>query len=203
MHPLHHHLITYQLSDLRPTQAAIGMHEVEQKRLEWKALKKADKKNLIESHWFPSVIGPGGIYFIVDHHHLGRALHLEGQETVRLTVLKDLSWLDVATFWRTMEFSQLVHPYDASGKRIKFSQLPKSIANLQDDPFRSLAGIIRQNGGYAKAAVPFAEFLWADYFRQRLKKSEAQQFTKALLSKAMKLARASDARYLPGWIGSA
>ena len=90
MHPLHHHLITYQLSDLRPTQAAIGMHEVEQKRLEWKALKKADKKNLIESHWFPSVIGPGGIYFIVDHHHLGRALHLEGQETVRLTVLKDL-----------------------------------------------------------------------------------------------------------------
>jgi len=202
MNPLHHHLVTHELSELRPTQAAVGMYEVELKRKQWKSLKKTERKNLIDNHWFPSVIGPEGKYFIVDHHHLGMALHIEGQEKIRLTVLKDLSWLNVDTFWRTLEFSQLVHPYDANGQRIKFSQIPKSIAKLQDDPFRSLAGILRQSGGYAKADIPFAEFLWADYLRQNFKKSEVEKITKPLVAKALKLSKTVEARYLPGWVGS-
>lgn len=32
-------------------------------------------------------------YVEVDHHHLGMALHKEGQKTAQLTVLKDLSRL--------------------------------------------------------------------------------------------------------------
>jgi hypothetical protein len=175
------------------------MHEVELKRKQWKSIKKKERKNLIDSHWFPSVIGPEGKYFIVDHHHLGMALYIEGQEKIRLTVLKDLSWLNVDMFWRTLEFSQLVHPYNANGQRIKFSQIPKSIAKLQDDPFRSLAGILRQSGGYAKADIPFAEFLWADYLRQHFNKSEVEKITKPLVARAVKLAKTAEARYLPGW----
>ena len=117
MHPTHHHLITARLSHIKPTQATVGMYEVQLKREEWKSLKKSERKELIATHWFPSVIGPGGEYYIVDHHHLGVALHLEEHESVQLTVLKDLSWLSEETFWKTMEFSKLAHPYDASERR--------------------------------------------------------------------------------------
>lgn len=201
MHPVHHHLVVQDLAALRPTQAAVGMHEVQHKRQEWRALKKSERKALIESHWFPSVLGPGNRYFIVDHHHLGMALHLEGQPQVQVTVLRDLSWLDLDTFWRTMEFSQLAHPYGADGRRMAFSKLPKSIDQLKDDPYRSLAGLLRQQGGYAKVDVPFSEFLWADYLRQHFKKSEVQDLTKPVLAKALKLAKLASARYLPGWCG--
>ena len=93
MTPLHHHIVQAKLADLIPTQGAIGYVEVDQKRAEWQRLSKKLRQALIARHWFPSVIGPEGRYYIVDHHHLGMALHKEGQKTAQLTVLKDLSWL--------------------------------------------------------------------------------------------------------------
>jgi hypothetical protein len=42
--------------------------------------------------------------------------------------------------------------------------LPKTVAGLIDDPFRSLAGELRRAGGFAKDTTPFSEFLWADFF---------------------------------------
>ncbi len=44
-----------------------------------------------------------------------------------------------------------------------YKDLPKTVAKLVDDPFRSLAGELRRAGGYAKDAEPFSEFLWADF----------------------------------------
>ena len=198
MHPTHTHLITARLSHLKPTQATVGMHEVQLKREESRSLKKSERKELIANHWFPGVIGPGGEYYIVDHHHLGVALNLEEHESVQLTVPKDLAWLSEEPFWKTMEFSQLAHPYDSNGKRISFSQIPKSIGKLKDDPFRSLAEVTRQHGAYAKIDVPLTEFLWADYFRLHFKKAEIQKITKQLIAKANKLAKLPEARYLPG-----
>jgi hypothetical protein len=32
-----------------------------------------------------------------------------------------------------------------------------------NDPFRGLAGELRNKGGYAKDLTPFEEFLWADF----------------------------------------
>jgi hypothetical protein len=92
MHPEHHHVIKTSLNNIRPTQAVVGYQEVKLKRKEWAELSDQKRDELIDSHWFPSVIGPENKYYIVDHHHLGLALHEENQETVLLTVLKDLSW---------------------------------------------------------------------------------------------------------------
>ena len=184
-----------------PTQGAIGYIEVSQKRAEWQLLSKKMRQALIAQHWFPSVLGPEGRYYILDHHHLGVALHEEGQKTVQLTVLEDLSWLELETFWRVMEFHQWAHLYDETGKRIAFHQLPSSVSELKDDPYRSLAGLARKAGAFAKEITPFSEFLWADYFRQRIKKQRVQQSMDVAVVFALKLAKHPEASYLPGWVG--
>jgi hypothetical protein len=94
-----------------------------------------------------------------------------------------------------------MHPYDAEGHRRDYSEIPKRITDLVDDPFRSLAGELRRMGGFAKDTTPFSEFLWADFLRRRLKRKFVEkEFVKAK-AQAFKLAKSADANYLPGWCG--
>jgi hypothetical protein len=75
------------------------------------------------------------------------------------------------------------------------------VADLKDDPFRSLAGELRRAGGFAKDTTPFSEFLWADYLRRRLpRKTVDSDFEKAL-EKGLTLVKSHEAIYLPGWCG--
>jgi hypothetical protein len=195
------HLIDAELESLRPTQMTVGYHEVTAKRDHWQTLDKKGRANAIATHWFPAVLGPQKDYFVVDHHHLGLALIEEGVKKVKVMVLRDLSWLDPVIFWRMMEHNQWVHPFGADGSRYEYEHLPKTLNDLADDPYRSLAGELRRAGGYAKDATPFSEFLWADYLRPKIAaKLIKKDFTKALKN-ALTLAHEQDARYLPGWSG--
>lgn len=202
MQAVHHHVIKVSLDEILPTQVAVGYSEVKLKRKEWENLSANKKEDLVDSHWFPSIIGPSQKYYIVDHHHLGLALHEEGQKKVLLTVLKDLSWLDMETFWKVMEFSQWVHPYDENGKRIAYSDIPLHISQLKDDPYRSLAGLARNHGAYAKETTPFTEFMWADYYRLHIKKSLILESMDQAIQMACEISKKSEASYLPGWSGS-
>jgi hypothetical protein len=197
----HHHFIEVDLDKLRPTQLTAGFAEVAQKRAEWARLTKKARRSLLESHWFPSVLGPRGRYHIVDHHHLGLALIEEGVERVRVMVLADLSYLSIATFWRVMEHQSWAHPFDQTGERRGFDAIPMQIAQLVDDPYRSLAGFLRGAGGYAKDASPYAEFLWADYLRPLITRAQVERSMDVALRDALGLAKSPLARYLPGWTG--
>lgn len=197
----HHHFVEARLLDLRPTQMTAGFAEVASKRREWDGLSKKDRKQLLASHWFPAVLGPRGRSYIVDHHHLGLALHEEGVERVKLMVLDDLSWLATTIFWRVMEQRNWVHPFDDGGKRRPYTDIPARLTDLVDDPHRSLAGLLRGAGGFAKDTSPFAEFLWADYLRPHISRSQIRKSADIALREAQGLARSPLARYLPGWSG--
>jgi hypothetical protein len=96
-----------------------------------------------------------------------------------------------------------VYPYDAKGQRRHFREIPKTVADLKDDPFRSLAGELRRVGGFAKDTTPFSEFLWADFLRRRLSRKNVEADFEKTLEKALALAKSKDAVYLPGWCGAA
>jgi len=194
-------LITCKLEKLHPTQLTVDMAEVATKREAWTKLKRKERAAALDKHWFPCVLGPDERYYITDHHHFGLALLLEEVKSVSLLMLKDLSFVERSTFWNVMAFNQWVHPYDARGLRRTYEAIPRKITDLQDDPYRSLAGLLRMAGGYAKDATPFSEFLWADFFRSRIGSDVVSQPNAKLLSKAMGLARSQEARYLPGWVG--
>jgi hypothetical protein len=92
-------------------------------------------------------------------------------------------------------------PFDPQGRRRDFADIPKTVLQLKDDPFRSLAGELRRAGGFAKDTTPFSEFLWADFFRRKIKRKTVEADFAAAIERALRLARSEEAEYLPGWCG--
>ena len=92
----------------------------------------------------PIVIGPGGAFYITDRHHLARALYDLGEATTYCKVLDNLSGLQPDAFWKHMEDSNGVYLKDDQGNVITPRDLPTSIRELRNDPFRSLAGAVRE-----------------------------------------------------------
>jgi hypothetical protein len=189
------------IASLRPTQITVGMREVHDKRKHWQNLPAKKKPEYLGHHMIPVILGPKERHYVIDHHHLARALHDEGVESVLVVVIKDLRKIDRSSFWTVLDHHSWVYPYDAQGRRREFSDLPKSVADLKDDPFRSLAGGLRRAGGFAKDTTPFSEFLWADFLRQRVKRSLVENDFERAIKEALKVAKDMDADYLPGWCG--
>ncbi|MGA8713948.1 MAG: ParB-like protein [Roseiarcus sp.] len=194
-------LHTTPILSLRPTQITLGMVEVHQKRDAWRQKSAQDLTRFLESHMVPTIVGLGGAHYLIDHHHLARALYETGVESVFVTVVADLSRLTADHFWNMMDFHGWTHPYDGRGRRRPFSDLPRTVRSMEDDPYRSLAGELRTIGGFAKDSTPFSEFLWADFLRPRIKLKAIKADFNAALSLALALSKTPDADYLPGWCG--
>jgi hypothetical protein len=94
-----------------------------------------------------------------------------------------------------------MHPFDDQGHRRPYVDIPKSVSDLVDDPFRSLAGELRRMGGFAKDTTPFSEFLWADALRRRIRRTEVEKNFGHALEVALQFAKSMDADFLPGWCG--
>ncbi|HXW50181.1 MAG TPA: ParB-like protein [Xanthobacteraceae bacterium] len=194
-------LTTVAINDLRPTQITVGIREVKAKRRHWRELAAEEGGVFLGKHLIPVVLGPKQLPYVIDHHHLARALHEEGVKEVAVTHIANLSKLDQDAFWTVMDNRSWMHPFDSNGKRRHYEDIPKRVTELVDDPYRSLAGELRRAGGFAKDTTPFSEFLWADFLRRRLKRKTVERDFDRAIEKAMKLAKSKDADYLPGWCG--
>jgi hypothetical protein len=189
------------IDELHPTQITVGMREVKAKRARWREESKEKAGEFLGKHMIPVVLGPKGIHYVIDHHHLARALHDEKVEHVLCTVVHNFDKLDRETFWFTLDCRALMHPFDARGRRRGYEDIPRSVSKLVDDPYRSLAGELRRAGGFAKDTTPFSEFLWADFFRSRIKRRRIEEDFARAMEKALQLAKSEEANYLPGWCG--
>ena len=189
------------LADLRPTQMSIGFAEVVDKRAQWRERVKSDGPDFLGSHMIPVVIGPKKVPWAIDHHHLARALLEEGVEHVLVSVVARLDQLDQHTFLTFMDNRNWLHPFNAKGERCGYSDIPKKLSKLTDDPYRSLAGKVRRLGGYAKTDIPYSEFLWADFFRHLIDATLLEVDMKKATVKGVKLAHSAQANYLPGFCG--
>ena len=189
------------ITDLRPTQITVGMREVKAKRQSWRNRDENKRPDFLGSHMIPVIRGPKDRIYVVDHHHLARALHDEGEKTVAVSTFADLHMLDTDEFWNFLDCRAWMHPVDSDGKRQSYKALPKTVADLADDPFRSLAGELRRAGGFAKDTTPFSEFIWADFLRRRIKRGLVEDDFSAALEQALSLAKSHDADYMPGWCG--
>ncbi len=194
--------LSVSVKDLRPTQMTVGVREVEIKRRQWRSADDVERTKLLRRHVVPAVLGPKERIYIVDHHHFARALLEEKAGGVGVYIQADLSHLAKSEFWTFLDNSDWCHAYDADGKRCALSDIPKSLPDLVDDPFRSLVAELIRAGGCAKTGVPFFEFLWADFLRRRIKPQLVEtDFGSALVS-ALELAKGADAKSLPGWSGA-
>src|SRR5271168_892297 len=188
-------LTTVAIADLRPTQITVGMREVLAKRKRWRETRNKKGEKFLGRHMIPVICGPKKRNYVIDHHHLARALHDEGQKDVAVTVIADLSKLEPDAFWTVMDNRSWMHPFDAKGERRHYKDIPKSMTELVDDPFRSLAGELRRVGGFAKDTTPFSEFLWADFLRRKMSSKAVDENFEKAIEKSLVLAKSQDAVY--------
>jgi hypothetical protein len=206
------------LSELHPTQASVGMTEVRirSKKLKQEIERSSEdflsylrRQNRVE----PVVIGPSNVFYLTDGHHLARALYDLGQKMAYCKVLDNVSNLQPDAFWKYMEDNNEVYLKDYQGSVIAPSDLPTSIGELHNDPFRSLAGAVRESCGFRNDNKDgpdgnYLEFEWADYLRAHWAQTSIEvsdidaHFDRAIQA-ALQLATQNEAARLPGYTGRA
>lgn len=188
-----------QIKSLCPTQLTVGFLEVESKRKRLAALAAKDQAEFLDDHPMPVVIGPGTKLYITDHHHLARAAFDLKIDQACFEVEEDLSSMSQDKFWAEMDRQSWVHPLDHNGVRHRYETIPKTLDKLVDDVYRSVAGFVRDAGGYDKTHTAFAEFIWADYFRRNIPIEDVTEDFKAAVKRGIELARSPLAKRIPGF----
>lgn len=190
------------LQDLHPTQLTVGMVVVHDKRKHLAGMSASDRRSYMEAHPMPAVVGPQGKLYITDHHHLGRAALDAAVPTGFFLVEADLSKHAGESFWKEMNENLWVHPLDQNGVRHTYSMIPDKLDKLVDDVYRSLAGYVRDAGGYDKTPTAFAEFIWADFFRRNVAIETVRSDFQAAVQAGISLAHGKWAKRIPGYNGN-
>ena len=148
-----------KLSELKPTQNAVGFDEVNDKTARYSAKSKGDLKDYLLVHSVPVVIGNGGGIYLTDHHHMANALWKTaegenkagidtGSARVVVTVQYNRANLTGYHFWKAMHQLRLVYLFDNyGGGPIRPKDLCTHIKDLTNDPYRSLAWAFRTRYG--------------------------------------------------------
>ena len=187
------------LKELHPTQLTVGLIVVADKRKHLAGMKPADRQDFMKAHPMPAVVGPQGKLYITDHHHLGRAALEAGLTTGFFLVDDDLSKCTLEAFWKEMNENLWVHPLDDNGVRHCYSTIPESLNKLVDDVYRSLAGYVRDQGGFDKTPTAFAEFIWADFFRRNIAIETVRSDFQTAVRAGIQLAQSKWAKNIPGY----
>jgi hypothetical protein len=91
--------------DLRPTQITVGMREVKAKRKSWREEGTKKGQDFLGKHLIPVILAPKGRHYVIDHHHLARALHDEGVKDVAVTVISSVQLPQASYLTSTPEAS--------------------------------------------------------------------------------------------------
>ncbi|WP_420473354.1 ParB-like protein [Noviherbaspirillum sp. ST9] len=186
------------LATLHPTQSAVGMIQVEER-----AARMTGDTDFVRStarRPIPVVQGPDGHFYLTDSHHLASVLVRVGAQRATAQVIGRFD--NSATFWQEMQARRWVYLYDAKGKPIEPSALPRRLVDMADDPYRALAGYAQDAGYYRKTDAYFMEFHWARYFGDRMgwRPIDRLNLLEAMQA-AEVLACQPEARDLPGYPG--
>jgi hypothetical protein len=213
-----------QLGQLRPTQNAVGMDEVNHKvaRLGKKSGKKLE--GYLLERPIPVIIGRTDKYYLIDHHHLAvSVLRSHGDIAVPVEVVRNWAPITGFHFWKAMAKHHWLYPFAADGGGpVPVDSMAKHLEELGNDLYRSVAWVARTHYAYVKSTdnAIFAEFKWANFFRSRLIpdalldcKKDCAAMTLADIKEAdpdgyeelrmqgRYLAQSPEARGLPGYIG--
>ncbi|MFQ2014626.1 ParB-like protein [Aeromonas veronii] len=186
---------------LHPTQGGVGQMQVDETQATLAGMSAKQLDKLMEKKEIPVVIAPDGSYWLVDRHHLTKALWQQGVKDARVKVIGRLQ--DKANFWSQMQNNHWAWLKDEKGQPLTPEQLPTSIDKLPDYPYRTLAGLLQDAGYFRKdKQVYFVEFAWASWLGKQMQWMPVDNSNLAArLQQAKRLACGSDASDLPGYPG--
>jgi hypothetical protein len=189
-----------RLEKLHPTQFAVGMGEVKERMKKIAAKDEEDYEKYLRKKIGRVVIGPDATLWLIDGHHLATALSKLRRKIIYLRVEANLDKSTAAEFERMMIQSKWCWLYDGNGQGpLSFSQLPSKILDLQDDPYRTLAWKVSHEEGFKETTIPFAEFMWGQYYRKYVTLAELNNDFEKAVERATLLSFCPQASKLPGY----
>jgi hypothetical protein len=201
-----------KLSSLVPTQSSVGIHQVQMKAKKIQNMKDHVVKQYLHDRPVPVVTDRNGKFYLIDRHHLCSACILIDIKKVKIILVADFSdTKNDEEFWDRMYENKYVLLQDSHGILITYDMLPKTLKELSNDPYRSLAGLVRDAGIIKKVNIPFSEFTWAAFFRKHFEeevvnemisdKTEQHSSQLSSFKTAIRLAQSDYAKDIPGYIG--
>jgi len=190
-----------ELKAIRPTQFAVGAREVQIKAEKMGAMGARELEKYLAGHPVDVILGPGNLYYAIDGHHFALAAQAIGIRWVCVEIHNDYSDLSLSDFWKKMIRNERVYLYRLGEGPLSPTRLPKRWDQMIDDPYRSLASAVKREGGFKKSKDSFAEFEWAEFFRQYIKIEEGEEAFQKAVHAGYVLAQSSLAEQLPGHNG--
>lgn len=165
---------TLNPKDFNPSQVGIADVEVTCKVNYLESMSKSEVTKYLSSpkRMVEIIIGPDG-YYLLDGHHLSKAVNdadiKDDLKEIYCLVRDNWSGFTMDEFWYNMIFNNYAWLYDEKGYApISPEIFPQKLDDMLNDPYRTLAWLVCDAGGFAKNGTPFEDFLWANYFRTNL-----------------------------------
>ncbi|MNL22221.1 putative ParB-like nuclease [compost metagenome] len=187
--------------NLKPTQPVVGMKSIKVKTKLFEEISRDERHEYLQENPVPVIKGPNQDLYMIDHHHMSRALFDSDHRKIYVQIVRDWSDLSATDFWERMDKEGFAYLQDSEGNRITPAELPTNITDLKNDPFRSLAYFARKQGAYEKSIIPFAEFKWAEFYRTYFSERDLEKDWSKTLAKALELSFTQEAAQLPGYKG--
>jgi hypothetical protein len=191
---------TARLLDLHPTQFALGLVQVKVKMAKTREVPAGARDAFLARTPIVVVRGPAGHFHVIDHHHWTRAWIDLGIEQAPVHIKADFGKLDRPAFLSALDGHGWIHPYDERGRKVGIDRLPRSVADMPDDPYQSLAAFLRAAGVFENPGEFNAKFAWADYLRKYVTgNSTTIEGFAEMLAMAFHIANTEEASALPGY----
>jgi hypothetical protein len=214
---------TCDLTALRPLQGAAGLGEVAKKTKDV-AERLREEIDGLEADPIKVVRGPDDAAFVTDHHHGALAFLGFGRLRGTCEFMNTPPGFPYTTkpefFFLQLDEYTKIRLKNGKGERIAATALPRTLREMPDDPYRTLAWMVRKRDGYCRSKMgghtDFAEFQWADWLRTQptlplaavtsatspdqwhKKKKDREESQQPVLDEAVRLAMLSG-RGLPGY----
>ena len=197
-------LFEVSVAALHPTQWCVGLAEVWSRQQDFARETREARLSELKRKPVPLVRNAGGHLWMVDRHHRLRALlELDRQSTTWGYVIAELDVDDHAAVLEVLDQRGWLYLFDGRGNGPRPPlELPQSLLDLDDDPYRSLVWKLKQEGLIKpQRQIPYHEFRWGIWLRRRpLPPFSSRHLTPALIP-ARRLVCSQAASGLPGWRG--
>lgn len=199
-----------ELNLLHPTQLTLGKVSLPEKikKLE-KHYKKGKLDKRLKKKAIPAILGPDLLFYIQDGHHEMASLDLAKKipyqdKRVIISELIDQSHLSSYEFKRYMIQNEKVFLLDKNFRLAKFEDIPRHFNQMEDNPYRSFAWLVKEKDGFCKVNVNYLEFIWGKFFKdileeQNIMLTSEKEVLSAYIDLGIKIAKSKKASHLPGF----
>ena len=197
-------LFEVSVAQLQPTQWCVGLAEVNSRQLYFRRQSPKERKKYLKGKPVPLVSNCSGSLWMIDRHHRLRALlDLDQDATTYGYVIENLPVEDDSETLRLLAERGWLYLYNGRGHGPLSPQgLPKSLLQLEDDPYRSLAWKLKSEGLLRpEPLIPYHEFRWGTWLRSRALPPFSSKRLEPALPAARSLVRSNASSLLAGWIG--